>query len=249
MKNIFTIISVFLAFLVLGSVSFAEPIKSKSSAKNKQGQVVAYFNQEGGLESSKYAYSYRKYYGKTKGGYYIVQDFYSASDKKGSDPFTVKSKSDFKLGVPQTIEGKYVLWHENGQKQGEVFYKKGQAQGLWVGRHENGKKAAEGYYKDGSLDGFWAYWHENGTKSEEGYYKWSGREGLWKQWHKNGQQRTEGYYKNRQADGVWIYWHENGQKSQEGHYIAGQKNGLWREWNAQGVEQATKNYKDGKIIR
>jgi hypothetical protein len=37
-----------------------------------------------------------------------------------------------------------------------------QRQGRWVTYHENGQKASEGSYRDGAKDGEWKYWDESG---------------------------------------------------------------------------------------
>ena len=91
-------------------------------------------------------------------------------------------------GSDTPYTGKVFLFHENGQKSGEINVKKGRSDGLWVYWHENGQKAVEANYKDGKKEGLETQWHENGQKGIEKNYK-DGKlvEGSAKYWNSKGE--------------------------------------------------------------
>ncbi len=115
-------------------------------------------------------------------------------------------------------DGKWIRWHQNGQKNQEGTFKYGLEDGKWIGYHENGNKKYEGTYKDGKGDGKWIRWHENGQKNQEGTYKNEKRDGKWIYWFYNGQKESEITYKNGERDGKWIYWHDTGEIHYEHTY-------------------------------
>ncbi len=67
--------------------------------------------------------------------------------------------------------GKHLLWHENGQKEGEINYKDGKQNGITTMWHENGRKSLETNYKDGKENGIEIGWYEDGERSWEKNYK------------------------------------------------------------------------------
>ena len=109
-------------------------------------------------------------------------------------------------------DGKWIEWHENGQKLCEGTYKDGKKDGKWIYWSENGKKGSEGTYKDGKDDGKWIFFWSNGQKHSEGTWKNEVKNGKWIYWDKNGQKNYEGTYKDGKFVGKWIYWDENGQE-------------------------------------
>jgi antitoxin component YwqK of YwqJK toxin-antitoxin module len=87
--------------------------------------------------------------------------------------------------------GKSFVFHENGQKGGELNFKDGKIDGLTVSWHENGQKETEGNFKDGKKDGLSVMWHENGQKHSEVNFKDGKIDGLSVWWHKNGKKRGQ----------------------------------------------------------
>jgi antitoxin component YwqK of YwqJK toxin-antitoxin module len=117
------------------------------------------------------------------------------------------------------IEGKEVpsLQDRNGIKyevNSEVGYT-----GKYVKWHENGQKRFEWNYVDGKLEGLSTYWYENGQKRFEGNYVDGKEEGLVTGWDENGQKIREGNYVDGKLDGLSTVWDENGQKVYEGNYV------------------------------
>ena len=60
-------------------------------------------------------------------------------------------------------DGKWIRWHENGQKLSEGSFKDGKGDGKWIGWHNNGQKHYEGTFKNGQYGGEWIYWRSNGN--------------------------------------------------------------------------------------
>ena len=152
-------------------------------------------------------------------------------------PSLKKREVNFKDNEPH---GKFIEWHENGQKKSEREYKNGIRHGKWTEFYENGESKSEIRYKNGNVDGKWIEWYENGQKESEREYenpvvrlKIKNTE-----WHENGQKKSEGFYqdfdqytfcyqdpglpdyqpKNPVRVKKWTYWHKNGEKKSEGNY-------------------------------
>ena len=114
---------------------------------------------------------------------------------------TIDAAFYYKDHVPTNFTGKWICWHENGNKSYECEYIDGKRTGKWISYYENGNKSYEGEYIDGIQTGKWIYLYTNGNKSGEGEY-------------------IDG-----KKTGKWIYWHGNGNKSSEGEYIDGKETG------------------------
>ena len=143
----------------------------------------------------------------------LPTDFEERIEKMGGK--TLKSGFDF--GERGRKDGDFpseVEWHENGQKELEVFYKNGNY-------HRDGDKPAE------------IHWYENGQKHAEWFYKNGNkhRDGdkpadIW--WYRNGQKQAEWFFKNgnQHRDGdkpAVMWWYENGQKKEEAFYKNGKE--------------------------
>ncbi len=74
-------------------------------------------------------------------------------------------------GSDAPYTGKVFGLYESGQKEVEVNYKDGKAEGLGVSWYENGKKKGEENIKNGKRDGLAVQWYENGKKKGEGNFK------------------------------------------------------------------------------
>jgi antitoxin component YwqK of YwqJK toxin-antitoxin module len=148
--------------------------------------------------------------------------------------------------IQKYYTGKWIYWHDNGQKSSEGNYIDGKRSGHWIYWHDNGQKSSEGNYIDGKRSGHWINWHDNGQKSSEGDYIDGNGEGHWIYWHNNGQKSGECDYINGKKSAHWIYWHNNGQKSIEGDYIDGKISGRWIYWYDNGQKSMEADYIDGK---
>ena len=120
-------------------------------------------------------------------------------------------------------DGKWIAWHENGQKKHEETYKDHLHDGKWITWRDNGNKESEGTYKDMNRDGKWIDWWDNGNKESEGTFKDGDRDGKWIDWYYSGHKNSEGTYKDGNIDGKWIDWWEDGNKESEGTFKDGKE--------------------------
>lgn len=161
-----------------GSTSYEINKQATAQAPWSVGEIVYQ------SDSSPYV---RKFLGMTTQGYYLVQDFYTGTKIKFTDPYTIISQEGVTTDDPMAfIDGALTLWYENGHKKAEG--------------HPQGKK----------MQGFWTYWHENGTKFVEGLFQDGRRQGFWRHWYENGQIRAEGQYQNGEKQGVCRDWDKDG---------------------------------------
>ena len=109
--------------------------------------------------------------------------------------------------------------------------------------HENGNKQLEGFYKNGKTDGECVSWYENGYKEYEGLYVDGQRDGTWVGWYKNGHKELEAFYKNGVIDGKWVWWCENGNKECEEYFKNGKKQ--YKEYFKNGKKQHEEYFKNG----
>lgn len=141
----------------------------------EENEILCYFTADGKIidhkDGSKY---YRKILKINPDNSYIIQDFYSTSDKKQIDPTTFKYIVNLKawdmdkIGV---LEGHYTQWYENGRKETELTSLNGKKQGPSVEWYENGQKRSELTFKEGKIDGVVKMWQENGQLKMEAHYK------------------------------------------------------------------------------
>ena len=147
-----------------------------------------------------------------------------------------------------------ITWHENGQKESEKYYVKGQID-QWIETewYDNGQKASEGYYVEGKRTGCWVLWHDNGQMKHEMHFENNEMTKPIISWHENGQKASEFYFKNCgvvigqgsiqyyqsfgsgcELEGHSVKWYENGQKASEGYYENNERTGQWIEWDESG---------------
>jgi len=107
------------------------------------------------------------------------------------------------------IEGVWIYYDENGNKNSEGNYKNGKQEGFWISWDENSIKESEGNYKNGRIDGFWIYWYPNGQLNANNNHV--------------AIKHSEKNYKNGKKDGLWIYWYENGNKKSERNWKNGKE--------------------------
>ncbi len=133
-------------------------------------------------------------------------------------------------------DGKWIEWHENGQKCSEGTYKNREKYGEWTIFHDNGQKHSKGTFKNGEFNGKWTGWHDNGNKESEETWKDGENDGKLIWWYENGQKQSEITYKNGERDGECKEWHENGNKKSEGAFKNGKRYGKWIYWDSSGDE-------------
>ena len=107
-------------------------------------------------------------------------------------------------------EGKWVIYHENGNKDQVGSYVNGISEGEFVWYHENGNKKQVGSYVNGISEGEFVWYHENGNKKEVRSYVNGILEGKFYVYHENGNKKYVRTYVNGILEGPWTEFHENG---------------------------------------
>jgi|TARA_B100000475_G_scaffold128412_1_gene93772 antitoxin component YwqK of YwqJK toxin-antitoxin module len=92
----------------------------------------------------------------------------------------------YEPGVEEPYTGKYILYHENGNKRYEGNFSIGKMDGKQIKWHENGQKSYEANFKYGKQNGPYIFWYENGQKSYEANYKKGKEHGIVKSWDREG---------------------------------------------------------------
>jgi antitoxin component YwqK of YwqJK toxin-antitoxin module len=214
-------------------------------------------------------------WGEFKNGYKngMFREYYPNGKKKAEGKYTngvkedkhtewfenKQEKSSCTYNNGNIIDGKYVTYLENGQKEKEETYKSGRIKIL--GKYEdgklselleasaefyaNGQKKSEGWLKNGKKEGLWAFWFEEGQKESEGNYKDGNEEGQWISWFRNGEEESRGNYKNGKNEGLWSFWYNRGPKKSEGNYKDGNEEGQWISWFEDGSKEFEGNFKNG----
>ena len=112
------------------------------------------------------------------------------------DSGNIKSIKYHKKTRDRIEKVKFEKYYENGQKEEEGTYFKGEDK-----MYEIGKKILK--------VGLWTYWYENGQKWYERTYKDGEEDGLWTKWYKNGQMEREETYKDGNIVS-YKRWNEDG---------------------------------------
>lgn len=129
----------------------------------KKVEVIAYFNVEGGYSDSKIPTGYyRKLLGKTAGGAYVVQDFYSRNDVKQSDPLLLTQESALKSFDNSHTDGEVFLYYANGAKLEHNVYEKGKLVGSSTNYYPNGTVFQVNQFENGKLNGRSQFYHPDG---------------------------------------------------------------------------------------
>mgnify|MGYP006089070981 CR=1 FL=1 len=90
-----------------------------------------------------------------------TEDLFSGWVKENYDNDRLKRLGYLNDGAK---DGLWTSWHENGEKQLEIRYKKDVLHGKTSSWHPNGQKKSAGNIRDGEMDGPWEEWYENGWK-------------------------------------------------------------------------------------
>lgn len=173
----------------------------------------------------------RRFLGITVDNYYLVQEFGECRGRRASngvaitEPFVL---TDYQAlydtrslwRFDRTIDGRYTVYHVDNpkQKQWQVHYNKGQAEGLWTKWDSNGNKIREGFYSNGRAEGVWTQWDSSGQKTEELIFKRGFLQGVYKKWYPTGKLAEQGEYKNGAKIGLWQGWYQNGQLNYQRSY-------------------------------
>jgi len=98
-----------------------------------------------------------------------------------------------------TLDGKRIIFYENGNAQYIENYNHGQFEGAYLAYFENGKLKLEGNYENGAM------------------------KGEWKAYYDNSQLKEIVNFENNEENGPFVEYHENGKLKAEGSYLEGDK--------------------------
>ena len=143
------------------------------------------------------------------------------------------------------------LYHPNGKPQILVIeYEKGGHQ--WkkeVLFHPNGNKKSEGFYRDKMRQGKVTEWYWEGQKIYETFFDMDKPVGAHRAWFRNGALSSVQNYQNGQLHGEYRFWCMNGQVQIEGIYKEGKKQGRWITYTPQGKNHDKKrNMTPNKLV-
>ena len=183
----------------------------------------------------------------------------------------IKSHKVFKNGKRN---GKWTIWHENGNVARTSSYAAGKKDGSYAYYFNDGSKKEEGAWKNDQRDGLWAKYSNNGNTQKEGTYSNGKKDGVWTTWndkgliaskylyennkvidkwafkyqfYSNGNEKTLKSTRNNKLDGEQTIWHQNGQMKSIGNYTTGKENGDFQEWYENGQMQSKVNYLNGNM--
>ena len=155
------------------------------AAQKQEAQIIAYFadSPEGGVyaEGPSEGGYFRKLLGRTKEGYYVVQDFYQDSGRKQSDPLIVTHEAALKSFSNDYSDGWVVLYDTEGRLAEQTQYRQGQPNG-WAIAYQNGYRVSQGRYQNGKPHGEWTFWGDEGRRKEAIIGYQDGRQVSWKGW-------------------------------------------------------------------
>lgn len=107
-------------------------------------------------------------------------------------------------------EGNWTIWHPNGYKDEELFFKNNLHEGVATNWYDNGYKKSERNFIAGVENGLRTEWYDTGEKKAEINFKDDLENGLKTTWHKNGQIEFECNMKNGSKDGECPEYESNG---------------------------------------
>lgn len=242
----FYIISLILTSNVLAN-SPEKPIPQESSQK-QEATTIYYFDTKWNHTNQPVTDGfYRKLIKKTPEGWYVVQDFYQASDQKQTDPIILKDETDLTNGSPNSIEGNLILWHKNGQKELQAHYIEGKEQGLIQKWYNDGTKEAEFNYNNGKQEGLSTLWDKKGNKTVEAFYKDNLLDGPFILWL-DGKQVAKHHYVQNKLDGNNTSWDHKGYKHIK-HYEMGKLEGLYSIYYPNGNKQGELLYHNDSLTQ
>lgn len=132
--------------------------------------------------------TYRKFFGVTTKGHYVVQEFYRAGDVKLSDPFRLVEQKHVVIpwDMNLSLDGSFVTYLITGEKWFELTFENGVEQGIATTWYPNGQKEIETPIENGQLNGVAMRWYENGQKKQEGLFLMGEKVGIWLAWDEQG---------------------------------------------------------------
>jgi len=106
--------------------------------------------------------------------------------------------------------GEWMYYHNNSNKimTRETYDNEGKLQGKRIVYYENGQLAEEVNYEEGSIEGVSKWYSLKGVVLKEFVYKNNELHGIAKNYNGKGEILTEGSYKRGKKTGIWKYYEE-----------------------------------------
>ncbi|MEE2901463.1 MAG: toxin-antitoxin system YwqK family antitoxin [Myxococcota bacterium] len=143
---------------------------------------------------------------------------------------------------------KLKITEEGKNKLESCLDEKGNLQGKQLLFFDNGTLGKDADYKDGQLDGTLTIWLKSGQMMSRSQFKAGKRNGLSETWSKDGQKLSETTFQNNEKHGDEILWFKNGEKASVGSYLEGRPHGKWTLWFEDGRIRNRTLYENGKVI-
>ncbi len=147
-------------------------------------------------------------------------------------------------------DGSYAFYFNDGSKKEEGVWKNDQRDGLWVKYTNNGNTKKEGKYSNGKKDGVWTTWNDKGLIANKYLYENNKVVDKWAfkyQFYSNGKEKSLKSTRNNKLDGENSSWYENGQMKSTGNFKAGKEDGNFEEWYENSQLSTKKTYVEGVL--
>lgn len=163
-------------------------------------------------------------------------------------------KEEYILRKEDAIKHGIYKKYRAGKLAEEGTYENGQLEGIYIFYYDNGQKEIEATYQAGEYVGGYISYFKNGKIEQEGTYNTAHQmEGIWKTYYPNGQVRETVTMQAGVEDGIFVEYHENGHKKTEGIYVPSQfgiedggvENGELKEYDETGKLVTIKDCKMG----
>jgi antitoxin component YwqK of YwqJK toxin-antitoxin module len=130
----------------------------------------------------------------------------------------------------------------------EMYFVNDTLEGKIIWRHFDGNKIIEGYYSKGLRDGRWNWYHKNGKIESDGMFVADKFEGHWIYYFDNGKKSSEGNFENGLKEGEWIFYFEEADGIRaKGEYFNDLKTGKWMQYNFDGSIKSIDDYEKDKL--
>ena len=202
---------------------------------------------------------------------YVLKEFWSYFAKRNLNLFgkpqevivILKNSKPYLIGaqINGKKEGPYKYLNENGNLNGELFFKDDLLEGLQKYYDEKGILTEEKSFSSNKLNGTRTAYFSNGSVSLTENYKDDALDGISTSFYPNGGKNCEINFTNGERDGKLICLYENGTQKSTTSYEKGKLNGPDLSYNALGaliedsnyinnlIEGDYFEYYDGKIIK
>lgn len=134
-----------------------------------------------------------------------------------ADRSVEKSADDVQVVEEYWPDGKLRLRKEVLRRADSTFIN----HGTYTRWHDNGNREYEATYVRGELHGVETAWHKNGQKWTEEDYDHGVRHGTRRTWDQSGRLRSEEHRVKGKPDGTWTIWKADGSVKWQGHFDHG----------------------------